>query len=48
MVYMSMTNVNHSLSKEEIFFSAPELEVCDEYSEEEEEEVLKETLRSPI
>jgi len=39
-----MAQVNHNLSKEEIFSSAPELEVGSEYSEEEgEEEVLKET-----
>jgi hypothetical protein len=41
-----MTKVNHNLSKEEIFSSAPELEVGGEYSEE--EEVLKETPGLPI
>ena len=45
-VYMSMTQVNHNLSKEEIFSIAPELEVGGEYSEE--EEVLKETPGLPI
>jgi len=43
---MSMTQVNHNLSKEEIFSIAPELEVGGEYSEE--EEVLKETPGLPI
>jgi len=42
---MSMTQVNHNLSKEEIFSIAPELEVGGEYSE---EEVLKETPGLPI
>jgi DNA polymerase III delta prime subunit len=42
----NMTKEKHSISKEEIFYSAPELEVGSEYSEE--EELLKETPVSPI
>jgi hypothetical protein len=41
-----MTKEKHTLSKEEIFYSAAELEGCSEYSEE--EELLKETPGSPI
>jgi hypothetical protein len=41
-----VTKVNNNLSKEEIFSIASELEVDSEYSEE--EEVLKETPRTPI